>query len=265
MADTQLIPIADANIGGALIRTVNARELHAFLGVGKHFRDWIKERIEQYGFVENQDYVIAAQNGAAIDGNRGGHNRVDYCVSIDMAKELAMVERNEKGREARKYFLDCERLAQNTSAMQASKSRLQIAEELVESIKREEALLLFQRTHVHFDKSAPKENGADAISVLDIKDTLVPWMQPEKIRKVLKHYEHPETVSRPTGNDMTVKMFERDGLEEVFERFLNECTRHVSRNRKTLIIQHECLIGAEMRVKKDKALAADLCRIEAFD
>lgn len=86
-------------------RTVNAKELHAFLEVGKNFSDWIKGRIEKYDFVKNVDYVrikSTPQNGGVAVG---------YALSVDMAKELSMVERNEKGREARKYFIKMEKRA----------------------------------------------------------------------------------------------------------------------------------------------------------
>ena len=65
---------------------------------------------DQYDFVENVDFVVVdagPQNGGA--GNRGA--RVEYVLTLDMAKELAMVERNAKGKEARQYFIECERRA----------------------------------------------------------------------------------------------------------------------------------------------------------
>ena len=104
----ELIKIEKSNVGGDLIETVNARELYQFLEVGKDFSTWIKNRIEQYGFAEGVDFVTmeaAPQNGGA--GNRGF--KVEYYIAIDMAKELAMVERSDKGREARRYFIECEK------------------------------------------------------------------------------------------------------------------------------------------------------------
>ena len=53
----ELIQVAERQIGDGAIQTVNARDLHAFLGVGKDFSTWIQERIQKYGFVENQDFV----------------------------------------------------------------------------------------------------------------------------------------------------------------------------------------------------------------
>ena len=101
-----LIKIQPHNIGGQTIETVNARELHSFLEVGKVFASWIKDRIEQYNFIENLDYGVFTETGNNLSGGRPSK---EYAISIDMAKELAMVERNDKGRQARQYFIECER------------------------------------------------------------------------------------------------------------------------------------------------------------
>lgn len=88
-------------------RAVNARELHQFLENKRQFADWIKQRIEQYGFVENQDFEVIHN---FVKNPDGGRPTTEYALSIDMAKELSMVENNEKGRIARKYFIECERV-----------------------------------------------------------------------------------------------------------------------------------------------------------
>ena len=95
--------------------TVNAKDLHAFLDVGRHFAAWIKARINQYKFVENEDFILITPNG--VIKNQGGDRRsLNYFITLDMAKELAMVERNEKGREARRYFINCERQLKATNS-----------------------------------------------------------------------------------------------------------------------------------------------------
>lgn len=84
---------------------VSARELHTFLSVQTDFSDWCK-RMFEYGFVENQDYSllkIGEQKGS------GGHNKTDYLFTLDTAKEIAMIQRTDKGREIRNYFIECER------------------------------------------------------------------------------------------------------------------------------------------------------------
>ena len=106
----ELIRINQKDINGNAVNTVNARELHAFLEVGKDFSTWLKDRIEQYNFIENQDFIIFPETG---EKSGRGRPAKEYYLSLDMAKELAMVERNEKGKQARQYFIECERRANN--------------------------------------------------------------------------------------------------------------------------------------------------------
>lgn len=113
----QLIRVFSGQISGQHVNVVDARELRTFLGNNRQFSDWIKQRIEQYGFEENRDFVVASQS---FEAKRGGQNRKDYYLTLDMAKELAMVGNNAKGREARRYFIKMERRAlQAASALLA--------------------------------------------------------------------------------------------------------------------------------------------------
>ena len=103
-------------------RFVNARELHKWLKVGKFFANWIKDRIEKYDFVESIDYFkIMPYKDLKQDENfdlpklanqkpkRGGDVRsIEYILTIDMAKEVAMLENNELGKKVRKYFIRTE-------------------------------------------------------------------------------------------------------------------------------------------------------------
>jgi anti-repressor protein len=102
--------VSMGSIGGTTIQTVNARELHAFLGVKSEFRNWIKNRVDDFGFVENADFVTVGKKLP------GGGRQVDYHLAIEMAKELSMVERNEQGRRVRRYFIECERRAKDPMA-----------------------------------------------------------------------------------------------------------------------------------------------------
>jgi anti-repressor protein len=113
-----LIPIGNADIGGKTVQTVDARRLHEFLEVGRDYTSWIKGRIERYDFAEGRDFVnyyTAPQNGGG-SGNRGLRN--EYLLTLDMAKELSMVENNEKGRQARQYFIKCESMAKAAASLQ---------------------------------------------------------------------------------------------------------------------------------------------------
>lgn len=99
----QLIKITEQNGN----RAVSARELYDFLEVETKFPDWIK-RMFEYGFDENIDFLLLnfeKQNGS------GGHNKTDYALTIDTAKEIAMLQRTAKGKEARQYFIAMEKVA----------------------------------------------------------------------------------------------------------------------------------------------------------
>lgn len=95
-----------------LEQVVNARELHEFLASKRQFANWIKERIESYEFVENVDYVVFNN---FVKNPKGGRSSIEYAITVTMAKELAMVENNAKGKEVRKYFIECERQAKQAN------------------------------------------------------------------------------------------------------------------------------------------------------
>ncbi|EFJ8737512.1 phage antirepressor Ant [Escherichia coli] len=111
---TQLIPVFEGTISNEPTLLVNARDLHGFLEVGKDFSNWIRARLNEYGFVENLDYILFSPNLAKTPGRR----RKDYHLTLDTAKELAMVERNEKGRQIRRYFIECEKKRRNIQPVQ---------------------------------------------------------------------------------------------------------------------------------------------------
>ena len=106
-AEPSNFPVITAgHVGGVAIQTVDARELHAFLEVGTAFKDWIARRIADYGFEQDKDFC------SFLSGSTGGRPSKEYALTIDMAKELGMVENNERGRTVRRYFIECERRAQ---------------------------------------------------------------------------------------------------------------------------------------------------------
>jgi phage anti-repressor protein len=98
----EMLPVYETSNGD---KVVNARELHEQLVVGKDFTHWIKDRIEKYGFVENEDYILTL----AKIGERKNVTRHDYILTLDTAKEIAMVQNNEMGRAIRKYFIEVEK------------------------------------------------------------------------------------------------------------------------------------------------------------
>lgn len=90
---------------------ISTKELHKQLSVGRDFSTWIKGRMTKYNFIENEDFVVRSlihQNGG-IKNKGGDRKSVDYLVSIDMAKQLCMIENNELGNIVRKYFIIMEK------------------------------------------------------------------------------------------------------------------------------------------------------------
>ena len=88
---------------------IDARLLHQQLKSGQKFADWIKKRIDEFGFEENQDFFVIL--GKSIFGRKP----TDYHLTMDMAKELAMLERNEVGKRIRQYFIAVEKEARETA------------------------------------------------------------------------------------------------------------------------------------------------------
>ncbi|MFW5410048.1 antA/AntB antirepressor family protein [Pectobacterium brasiliense] len=135
----ELIPVTSGRIGGNETSIVSAKALHIALGVGRDFATWIKGRIEEYGFIDNVDFLTFDSPilvNQCIDSclttqkwktGRGGDRRSkDYVLSLNMAKELAMVERNEQGRAVRRYFIQCEEALQLSVPEVAARFRRQL-------------------------------------------------------------------------------------------------------------------------------------------
>lgn len=165
---THLITIESAEIGGQPIETVNARELHSFLEIGRDFTTWIKSRIDQYEFVESQDYIIGQNLSSPVSGSAKSRAQVvsEYHLSLDMAKELSMVERNEKGKQARQYFIECERKAKQgvqSQLPQTMAEALRLAADQAERIEAQSRQIQEAAPQVAFAKAV--EISHDAITV----------------------------------------------------------------------------------------------------
>ena len=114
-------------------QVVSGRELHKFLEVKSRFNDWFNNRIEMYGFTENVDFVAITKILVTAQGNKSSYK--DYLMKISMAKELAMIENNEKGKVIRKYFIECENMW-NSPEMILMKAN-QIQGRMIEDYKKE--------------------------------------------------------------------------------------------------------------------------------
>ena len=107
MTNTNLVPVFTGTISNQSIQLCNARDLHAALEVETRFNDWLSRRISEYGFIDKEDYYSILSKTSK--GTKGGRPTTEYHLTLDMAKELAMVENNEKGRQIRRYFISLER------------------------------------------------------------------------------------------------------------------------------------------------------------
>ena len=102
MTNSNLIPVFNGLIQNQPVQLCNARELHSFVESKQEYATWIKNRINEYGFIQDEDYLV-------ITERTNGRPRKEYHITLDMGKELGMVERNERGRQIRQYFIRCER------------------------------------------------------------------------------------------------------------------------------------------------------------
>ncbi len=165
-----LIKISEQIIGQETVQTVNARELHAFLEVKTSFKDWIIRRIQDCKFKEEHDFC------SFLSESSGGRPSKDYALTLDMAKHLSMIERNDKGHEARQYFIKCERLLKQVATPQVDYSK---PEALLGVLKHLQSQIE-QKDHV-IAELAPK---AEALEGLKRSDGLFGLIEAAKMLEV---------------------------------------------------------------------------------
>ena len=136
--------------------TVSARELYEGLEIKTAFKDWFP-RMTEYGFTENQDFILVAQKRATNNPKNPVTTYNDYQISVDMAKQICMIQRSEKGRQYRQYFLDLEK-AWNTPEQVFARA-LKMADREIEKLKSSNAGLMED-----VQRMRPKEIFADAVS-----------------------------------------------------------------------------------------------------
>ncbi len=126
----QLIPIREHDGQQA----VSGRDLHSFLGLGRDYTTWFKKMTE-YGFVEGQDYLPIS--GEVAREGRGSVERKDHAITLDMAKELSMIQRTERGKQARQYFIECEKQmkAQPSRALTFEEKTLEVLQGLSQQVE----------------------------------------------------------------------------------------------------------------------------------
>ncbi|OKT69129.1 antA/AntB antirepressor family protein [Escherichia coli] len=123
-----IVPVIPGHIGGRETNIVSAKALHKALGVGRDFTNWIKGRIDQYSFIAGTDFIRVENLSTPKRASAKTRQQIehDYLLSLDMAKEVAMVERNEQGRAIRRYFIQCEEELQRSVPEIAARYRRQL-------------------------------------------------------------------------------------------------------------------------------------------
>ena len=170
---TELIKITTNESGN---QVVSARELHKFLEVETRFNDWIS-RMMNYGFVENVDYQVLLKNEYNLSGGRPS---TDYALTLDTAKEISMIQRSDKGKQARQYFIECEKklkeVVLNQQPVLPLKNQLQL--DILNSAGDENqvlyALLEYEKQYVkplELENEAMKPKAEFYDIVADSKDT----------------------------------------------------------------------------------------------
>ena len=122
-------------------QSVDARELHNFLESRQDFSTWIKSKVINNGhFTENTDYILL--HNAMEQVGHGGNNRIDYTLTIETAKKVAMAEQTERGNQVRDYFIECEKRLKTFVLPQTFSQALLLASQQAEQIEHQTALLL---------------------------------------------------------------------------------------------------------------------------
>jgi anti-repressor protein len=157
--------------------TVSGRELHEFLEVKTKYKDWFP-RMKEYGFTENQDFTLVAQKRATNNPKNPYTEIIDHQITIPMAKEICMIQRSEKGKQARQYFLAIEK-AWNTPEMVMSRA-LKMAEYRINHLEAENSKLLVANTTMkpkaeYFDELVDRNlltNFRDTAKELKVQEKL---------------------------------------------------------------------------------------------
>ena len=217
----ELIKLQPQTINGNAVETVSARELHAFLEVQTRFNDWIAARINEYGFIENQDFVSFTENPVKIQRGRPSK---EYQISLDMAKELSMVERNEKGKQARRYFIECEKQLQTNQAQLPTDPFLLIAHFAQQAyLMQQKQVEMDNRLQVVEQKQQQLDQDNDHFTIkgfcslhdIDLSNGKMSALS-KKAKKLsdIKDYTYHEITDPRWGK---VRTYHKDILTELFE------------------------------------------------
>lgn len=211
-----------------LQQAVSARELYDFLQPSERFSNWFARQL-QYGFAENTDYV-----GCEVFNTLARQSLQDFFVSIDMAKEISMIQRSDKGKQARQYFIECERKAQQVAvpAMQIPQS---FAEALQLAADQAKQLELAAPKVAHYDKVVDRHTlltatqvgqkiGLSAIMLNRVLSEIGVYNMAHKRGKAFKQWFIDKGLGEMKQTDMgySQPLFSLKGEAWVIERLASE-------------------------------------------
>lgn len=116
----ELVPVQKQKDGSVV---VSGRDLHNFLDVKTKYADWFK-RMSEYGFDENVDFVVFLKNEKDDTAFGGSRKITDHAMTLDMAKEISMIQRTERGKQARQYFIQVEKMYKQNQLPQTPEEKL---------------------------------------------------------------------------------------------------------------------------------------------
>ncbi|MCP3921685.1 MAG: hypothetical protein GY714_03780 [Desulfobacterales bacterium] len=248
MKKNELININKERIGVSEVNAVDARELHIFLESKREFSTWIKNRISEYGFIENLDFLTILSKNP-----NKGRPQVNYTLSVDMAKEISMVERNEKGRQARKYFIECERRVKTNTPKILSKTEalLQTVEILAEQemkIKTLEENTEKVNEAIEKIKHKFETNGCEPGFIPQSEAHIIYGKAVSfgTFKIIIKRFKHPVKkyiFKSKEGYSIPATSVKEEGLEEIISKFVSESYRATPQYH-----EHPALKGKRFRV-----------------
>ena len=237
MLENTLITIHDNDI---LIRAIDARELHKTLELKKDYSNWIKTQINRAYLQENVDYIKVHSKGEDINQQltKVG-NRIEYFITLDAGKNIAMLSGTPAGRLVREYFIMCEKkLKENhpQTYLEAIKALVKKEEERLELENKINTSTLFP------DKI--KVDDKERAYKKDIKE-LYPFLNNSiaNIMEFFGKYKYKDTNS-----------YIKEEVELCVNEFFDTCSMAVSNNKLSVVITHECLLGGKLCVRKDHAI-----------
>jgi len=234
----QLITIIPNDI---LTNVVNSKELHEKLGIKKDYTDWMKQQIKRAYLIENKDYVIFLSKG---ENPLGGRPSTEYHVTLEAAKNIAMLSGTLKGQEVRNYFLECERKLLNPKQVIPKLTKIQMYRLMLEAEEEIERLKPFEEIVNTSDVFFPTKQIVNKAKISKVSiNKLYPFVQAKMVGLIMSYY------SKEISKAGSVMSYLEDEVDDVMTSFMNDCEKLPSKTLKTLVLAHPCLINQTIQVK----------------